>query len=69
MSDPMGEAAGLTPVTCVHLEAGPDGFDSEEVRRSWQARGYATLPEYEGHPVGVRCGVCSTDQPKAQAQS
>jgi hypothetical protein len=55
-----------SPVKCVHLEPGPRGFGSDEGRRAWHARGYATLPEYEGHPLGVRCGTCSTDEPKAK---
>jgi hypothetical protein len=47
------------PVTVVHLQPGPDGYDNEGVRRSWQADGYATLPVMEGHPAGERCGICS----------
>lgn len=45
---------------CVHLT--PADFSSDEVRRSWQARGYAVLPEHEGHPSGTWCGTCSTDR-------
>ena len=47
------------PVRVVHLRRAE--YDDIEVRRKWQARGYATMPPMEGHDPHKRCPVCSTD--------
>jgi hypothetical protein len=41
----------------VHL--GERDYDDEAVRRDWQKQGFATVPEFGGHPVGVHCPACS----------
>lgn len=50
-------------VKVVHLRPGPDGYDNDGVRRSWQAADYATLAAMEGHPVNTECPLCSRRGP------